>query len=206
MHPPPPSSIHSHPASSTSTQLISYSTQLISASTQLSATPSTLLEPKYCTKLGNFLKFRPKNSKLSVFIENWHTSYLGGADSEFGLRFLKFRLQNPFLDKFGPKNSKLFVLPQNCFFCLKFLFGQIWTKTVKIACFLKKFEYMVLEDADSYSNICFFNFELKFHFWPSLSQKSQICPFCLKIGTLCILRMQILIPRLVFWILKPKSI
>ena len=41
---------HLHPATSTFTQLIS-------ASTQLSAIPSTLIEPKYCTWLGNFPKF-----------------------------------------------------------------------------------------------------------------------------------------------------
>ena len=40
---------HLHPAPSTFTYLISASAQLISASTELSATPSMLLEPKYCT-------------------------------------------------------------------------------------------------------------------------------------------------------------
>ena len=63
-----------------------------------------------------------------------------------------------------------------------------------------------LEDADSYFNNCFLNFELKIHFWPNLGQKSQIYPFCLKICTLGILRMWIIIPRLVFWISKCKSI
>ena len=57
-----------------------------STSTQLSATPSTLLEPKYCTWFGNFPKFMP----------NWHTWYIGGADSESRL--------------FGPKKSKLSVM------------------------------------------------------------------------------------------------
>ena len=53
MHPPPLHSTHFHPAPSTSIQLIP-------ASTQLSATPSTLLQPKYCIQLGNFAKFMPK--------------------------------------------------------------------------------------------------------------------------------------------------
>ena len=83
---------HLHPAPSTSTQLIS-------ASTQLSATPSTLLEPKYCTQLGNFPKFSPKNWTLSIFTENWHTWYLGGADIE----------------------SRLFEIPTP-----KFIFVQTW--------------------------------------------------------------------------------
>ena len=124
-------STHLHPAPSTSTQLIS-------ASTQLSATSSTLLEPKYRTSLGDFPKFRLKNSKLSILTENWHTWYPGGAHSKSRLRFLKFRPQNPFLRKFG--------------------------------------------------------------------LKSQSCSFCPKTGTHGISRMLILIPILVFWISKPKSI
>ena len=58
-------------------------------------------------------KFGPKKSKLSVLTENWHTWYLGSADSESGLWFLKFWPQNSFLGKFGLKKSKLFVLPEN---------------------------------------------------------------------------------------------
>ena len=103
---PPPSSTHLHSAPSTSIQLIS-------ASTQLSATPATLLEPKYWMWLGNFSTFRPKNSKLSVLTENWHTWYLGGANSKSGLRFLKFRPQNQFLGKFGPTKLKLSLLTEN---------------------------------------------------------------------------------------------
>ena len=117
-----------HPAPSTSTQLIS-------ASTQLSATSSTLLEPKYHTPLGDFPKFRLKNSKLSILTENWHTGYPEGADSKPRLRFLKFRPQNPFLRKFRLKKSKLFVLPKN---------WHTW----------------YLEDPDSYSNVSFLNFQL----------------------------------------------
>ena len=89
--------------------------------------------------------------------------------------------QKSILGKFGPKKSKLSVLSEN---------WDTW----------------YLEDADSYFNICFLNFKPKTVFWPNLGQKSQICPFCLKIGTLGILRMRILIWRLVFWILKPTSI
>ena len=114
---------HLYPAPSTSTQLIS-------ASTQLFATPSTLLEPKYRTQLGNLPKFRPKNSKLSILTDNWHTWHHGGADSESGIKFLKFQPQKLFLGKFWSKKSKLFVLPEN------------WHT-----------EY--LEDADSYCDISF---------------------------------------------------
>ena len=68
----------------------------------------------------------------------------------------------------------------------------------KLLVLSKSWHKWYLEDADSYFNICFINFEIKLHFWPNLDQKGQVCPFCLKIGTLSILRMRILIPRLVF--------
>ena len=80
--------------------------------------------------MGNFPKFRPKNLKLFILTENWHTWYL--------------------------------------------------------------------EDADSYSDISFLNFQPKIHFWANLGQKGQSCLFCLKIGKNGISRMLILIPTLVF--------
>ena len=57
-----------------------------------------------------------------------------GCDSESRLRSLKFRPQNPFLGKFGSKNSKLSILSENWY---------TW----------------YLKDADSYSNISFLNFK-----------------------------------------------
>ena len=83
--------------------------------------------------MGDFPKFRPKDSKLFILTENWRTWYLG-ANFESGLRFLKFELRNPFWGKFGPKKSKLPVLPEN---------WHTW----------------YLEIADSYSNISFLNFQ-----------------------------------------------
>ena len=59
---------------------------------------------------------------------------LGGADSKSGPSFFKFGSQNPFLSKFGPKKSKLLVLPED---------WHTW----------------YLEDVDSYSNISFLNLE-----------------------------------------------
>ena len=53
---------------------------------------------------SNFGQNWPKKSKLSVLTENWHTWYLGSAESECGLRVLKLRPQNPFLDKLESKN------------------------------------------------------------------------------------------------------
>ena len=78
-------------------------------------------------------KFGPKESKLYVLTQNWYTWNLGSADSDSGLRFLKFRPLNPFLGKFGPKKSKLSVFPENWY-------------------------ALHLDDADPYFNISFLNF------------------------------------------------
>ena len=96
-------------------------------------------------------------------------------------QFSEFPTLKSFLGKFRPKKSKLSVLPEN---------WQSW----------------YLEDGDTYFNISFLNFRPKTDFWANLGQKTQSCPFCLKIGTSDISRMWILILTLVFWIWKPKSI
>ena len=131
----------------------------------------------------NFLFGQIWVEKVKVVCFNWKLAHMMPRGCWFLLQhyFCEFTTLNSFLGKFEPKKSKLFVLSKS---------WHIW----------------YLEDADSYFNICFLNFGLKIHFWPNLGQKSQIYPFCLKIVTLGILRMRILIPRLVLWILKPKSI
>ena len=138
-----------------------------------------------------FLKFWPQNSifrkisakKVKIVRFVWKLVHMVSRGCWFLFQhlFFEFLTLNSFLDKFGPKMTKLLVLSKS---------WHIW----------------YLEDADSYFNICFLNFDLKLHFWPHLGQKSQICPSCLEIGTLSILRMRIFVPRLVFWIIKPKSI
>ena len=61
--------------------------------------------------LNPFLgKFGPKKLKLSLLLENWHSWYLGRADSYSGVKFSKFRPQNPFLSKLEPKKHSLFIL------------------------------------------------------------------------------------------------
>ena len=109
---------------------------------------------------------------MSILTENWHTWYIGGVDSESRLRFLKFQPQNPFLGKFGPKNSK---------FCLK-----IGTHNIS---------RMLIPNPD----LDFWNFDPKIYFWANFGPKIQSCLFCLKIGTRSISR--ILIPNsdLDFW-------
>ena len=123
-------------------------------------------------------KFGPEKSKLSVLSKNEQTWYLKDADSFSNISFLNFQPKNSFLGKFGPKKSKLSVLSEN---------WNTW----------------YLMEADSYSDIFFLNLQPKTE---NLGQKSQICPFHLKIGTHGISRMLILIPKLAFWISKPKSI
>ena len=87
--------------------------------------------------------------------------------------FSEFPTLNSFLGKFGPKMSNLSVLSKNWHTCY-------------------------LEDADSYSDISFLNFQPKTCIWVNLGQENQRCPFCLKIGKHGILRMLILIPTLIF--------
>ena len=83
---------------------------------------------------GQFSQIKVK--KLEVVHFKWKLAHMviGGANSESRLRFLKFRLENLFLGKFGPKKSKLSFLLEN------------WHK-------------WYLEDADSYFDISFLNFE-----------------------------------------------
>ena len=72
---------------------------------------------------------------MSVLTENWHTLYLGGADSGSGRRILEFHRQISFLGKFLPNKSKLSILSEN---------WHTWYP----------------EDADSYSDISFLDFQL----------------------------------------------
>ena len=109
LHPPPPSSFQPPPSSLQHPQ--QYSNQNIARNLAISP-----------------------NLGRKIQTENWHAWYLGGADSKSGLGVLKFRPQNPFLSKFGPKKSKLSILSEN---------WHTW----------------YLEDADSYSGISFLNFQ-----------------------------------------------
>ena len=141
---------HLHPAPSTSTQLhlpSSASTQLISTSTHLHLPlpslfqfpPSSLQHPQQylnqnvarnltiSPNLGQKIKSCPfwlkigSHGILEVFISNQT------------FRFLKLRPQNSFLEKFGPKKSKVSLLSENWY---------TW----------------YLKDVDSYCNISFLNF------------------------------------------------
>ena len=120
LHPAPPSSIllhpthfNLHPAPFTSTQLHS------PPHSSFQPPPSSLKHPQqYLNRniarnmaispnLDRKIKNCPFWLKISTHGIIW------GVDSESRLKFLKFRLQNPFLGKFGPKNSKLSVLSEN---------------------------------------------------------------------------------------------
>ena len=151
-HQPPPSSIHLQPAHFNLHPPPSTSTELISASTQISTTPSTIFEPKYCTWLGNFPKFRSKNEKMSILTENWHTGYIGDVDSKSRLRLLKFSHKTRFWANLDPKI-------QSCLLCLK-----IGTHSIS---------RMLIQNQD----LDFWNFEPKIHFWANLGKRSQICLF-----------------------------
>ena len=55
-------------------------------------------------------EFESKKQKLSVSHEIWYTWYFRRDDFESGVRFSKFRRQNPFSGKFWPKKHSLFIL------------------------------------------------------------------------------------------------
>ena len=77
----------------------------------------------------------------------------------FWYHFSQFPTLNPFLDKFGPENSNLFILTENWY---------TW----------------YIKDVDSYSNNSFLNCQRWTHFWENFGWKSQSCLlFCLKFGT-----------------------
>ena len=134
---------HLHPPPSTSTQLIS-------ASTQLSATPSIIFEPKYCRMLIlnpdlDFWNFDPK-------IHFW--ANLGPKTQSC-----------PFCLKIGTHGiSRMLILIPTLVFWISnpnLLFGQIWAKKFWLLSVLtENWHRWYLEDADSYANISFMNFQL----------------------------------------------
>ena len=149
-----------HPAPSTSTQFISNSTELHPPP------PSSFQPPP------SFLQ-HPQQYLHQNVARNWAISPNFGQKIKslpFWLKIgthgilevlipnpdLKFRSQNSFLGKFGPKKSKLSVLSEN--WCTEYF-----------------------KDADSYSNISFLNFKIWIPFSANLGQKSQSCLFCLKV-------------------------
>ena len=112
---------------------------------------------------------------------------------------------------FGPKKSKLFVLPKNghksmarmlililtlifSVFNLKSIFGQFWAGKVKIITF------MILFSSDRL-HYCDFG-----HFIPYVVFMFCELEFCELHFAWIISRIIILIPTLVFWISNPKSI
>ena len=123
--------------------------------------------------IGKFQQIQVEKVK----VVHWHTWYIGGVDSESRLRFLKFRPQNSFLGKFGPKNSKLSILSENwCTKCLKdidsksglrflkfqpqnLFLGKFGPKNSKLSILSENWYPLYLKDADSYSNISFLDFK-----------------------------------------------
>ena len=119
---------------------------------------------------------------------------------------------------------------QNCSFCLKIgthdisrmiiliptlvfwfpiltlFWGNLCEKKWKLSVLTENWHTWYIEDADSYSDISFLNFQSQIYFWVNLGRKNQSCQFCLKIGTHGFSTMLILILTLVLWVSNPKSI
>ena len=130
--------------------------------------------------------------------------------------------QNPFLGKFGPKNSKLSVLPEN--WCtivsqdadsessLRFLkfrpqnqfLGKFGPKNSELSVLSENWYTKYLKDVDSESSLRFLKFRPQNSVLGKFGPKNLKLSIFLKIGTYGISRMLILIPTLVFWISNPN--
>ena len=110
--------------------------------------------------MGNFPKFRPKNSKLSILTENWFLRELGGAESKSGLSFQKSDPKTHFWANLGEKGQsyqfclkigtqgiwRILILIPTSFFSIcnsKSIFGQIWAKKIKVVHFGWKLAHRV---------------------------------------------------------------
>ena len=159
MHPSTPSSIHLHPAHFKLHP--STSTQLISVSTQLSATPSTIIEPKYSLNwaispnLGRkIIKSCPfwleidTHGILEVLIPNPELNFLNSDPKIHIWANLSQKSQRcPFCLKIGTHGiSRMLILVPTLVFWISnpnFLFRQIWTKKVKVVRCNWKLAHMV---------------------------------------------------------------
>ena len=166
---PPLSSIHLHPAPSPF--------QPPPSSIHLDPLLSTLLEPKYRTYLGNFLKFSRKIQRCPFWLKI-------GTNG-----ILEVLIPNPDLD-FWNSNPKIHFLAnfcrksQSCPFCLKMythgisripiliptsifwisnhksiFWGKYGPKKLKLSVLPENWYTWYLEDADSYSDISILNFK-----------------------------------------------
>ena len=122
---------HFHPATSTSI----YLHPAPSTSTQLSATCSTLLEPNIASNWGISPNLGRKNQKCPFWLKIRTYGILEVLIANPDLDFWKSDSEIHFWANFGPKKSKLSVLPKNL---------HAW----------------YLEDADSYSDISFLNLQV----------------------------------------------
>ena len=149
LHPPPPSSLQ-HPQQYLNQNIVrnwaispNLGQKIKSCSFWLKIGTLGILEVLIPNLRLDFWNFDPKiyfwanlaqKFKLVRFVWKLVHVVCQDADSKSRLRFLKFWPQNPFLGKFGPKNSKLLVLSENWY---------TWH----------------LNDADSYFSISFLNFK-----------------------------------------------
>ena len=109
---------------------------------------------------GNFPKFRPKNSKLSMLTENCPVRELGGVIPNTGLVFWNSDSKTHFCVNLGQKSQSyqfylkidanciwrmMILIPTLVFWICnpKSIFGQIWVKKVKVVHFDWKLAHRV---------------------------------------------------------------
>ena len=203
LHPAPPSSIHLHPAPSTSTQLISTSTQLHPPPpSSFQPPPSSLQHPQQylnqniarnwaiSPNLGRKIKSCPfwlkigTHNILDVSIPNPDLDFWN-SDSKihFWANLGPKRQSYRFFLKIGTHgfSRMLILIPILVYWVFNpkiHFWGKFGPKKSKLSVLPENWQTWYLEDADSYFHICFLNFKPKTDFWANLHQKSQNCPFC----------------------------
>ena len=165
MHPPPPSSIHLHPAHFNLHPAPS-------TSTQLSATPSTIFEPKFAR---NWAISPNLGQKIKIYLFWLITGIHCLLDVLIPNPDLDFWNCNPKIHFWANLSPKI----QSCSFCLKIgahsissmqipdpdsdfwnsdpFLGKYWSKKSNLFMFRENWHACHLDDADSYSNISFLN-------------------------------------------------
>ena len=167
MQPPPPSSIHLHPAHFNLHPALSTSTRFISFSTQLSARPSTIFESNIACNWEISPSLGQKNKSCPFWLKIDTYGILEVLILNPDLDFWNYDPKIHFWENLGPKI-------QSCPFCLK-----IGAQSIS---------RMLIPNPDW----DFWNFDPKIHFWGNLDPKTKSRPFCLKIGRYEISRMLIL--------------
>ena len=170
-------------------------------STQLHSPPPSSFQPslsscninrtKISHVIGQFPKFRPINSKLSVLTIDTHSIlellirnpnldfWNSDIKSNFGANLDRKSQSCPFGLKIGTHGIlRMWILIPTLVFWIfdpKSAFGQLWSEKINTVCFAWNQHTFYFGRDDSKSGVRFSRFRPQIHFWASLGQKSIRC-------------------------------